>query len=194
MNKLFVASNNQSKIKEIKMILLENNLNTQIVCPNDYEDSEEPIEDGTSFSENSYIKAKFYHDKYHLPTIADDSGICIDFFDGKPGIHSARFLNSLNYVEKNDFILYLMKNANNRNARFIADICYIDENDKVYHYEGINEGEIALEQKGNEGFGYDPIFLIPEYNKTEAELGDKYKNKFSHRAKALKRWIIDVKK
>lgn len=194
MDKLFIASNNKDKIAEIKEILSQNNIEIELVTPSSFDDHDEPIEDGKSFEENAYIKAKYYHDKYHLPTIADDSGISIDFFDGKPGIHSARFLQPLNYVEKNDFILYLMRNTNNRKASFIADLCYIDENDKASHYLGINEGEIARHQAGNEGFGYDPIFLIPKYNKTEAELGNDYKNANSHRAKALKKWIEDVKK
>ncbi|MBQ0035291.1 MAG: RdgB/HAM1 family non-canonical purine NTP pyrophosphatase [Firmicutes bacterium] len=193
MEKLFIASNNSNKISEIQTILDENNINVELVCPKDFDDHDEPVEDGKTFEENAYIKAKYFHDKYHLPTIADDSGISIDYLDGKPGIHSARFLQPLDYVEKNDFILYLMRNTNNRKAQFIADICYIDENDNVTHYLGINEGEISRKQAGNEGFGYDPIFLIPEYNKTEAELGNAYKNTHSHRAKALRKWIEDVK-
>lgn len=193
MEKLFIASNNSNKISEIQTILDENNINVELVCPKDFDDHDEPVEDGKTFEENAYIKAKYFHDKYHLPTIADDSGISIDYLDGKPGIYSARFLQPLDYVEKNDFILYLMRNTNNRKAQFIADICYIDENDNVTHYLGVNEGEISRKQAGNEGFGYDPIFLIPEYNKTEAELGNAYKNTHSHRAKALRKWIEDVK-
>ena len=72
-------------------------------------------------------------------------------------------------------------------------MCFIDENGKVYLYEGINEGQIAYQKAGHEGFGYDPIFMIPQFNQTEAELGPAYKNEYSHRAKALKKWITDAK-
>jgi len=194
MSKLFFASNNNNKIIEIKKIIIDNLLDFEIVCPNDFNCKDEPIENGSSFKENSYIKAKFYYDKFHLPTIADDSGICIDFLDGQPGIHSARFKAELNYIEKNEYILQLLKDTSNRGAQFICNICYIDELGQISHFEGIQKGEIAYEQKGIEGFGYDPIFFLPKYGKTEAELGNEYKSKYSHRALALKGWINYVKK
>lgn len=193
MNKLFIASNNEHKINEIKDILKRNKVEYEIFCPKDFNDHDEPEENGKTFQENAYIKAKYYFDKYKMTTLADDSGICIDFFDGGPGIHSARFLSSLNYSDKNDFIIYLMRDTNNRKATFVDCLCMINENGDVSYYEGKNEGSIAYEQKGSDGFGYDPIFVIPKYNKTEAELGQKYKNEHSHRAKALKMWIEDVK-
>ena len=193
MNKLFIASNNAHKISEIKDILLKNNITLEILCPKNFDDNTEPDENGTSFKENAYIKAKYYFDKYHYATLADDSGICIDFFDGAPGIHSARFLSEYDYVTKNEIILERMKNATNRRAVFYDVICYIKEDGEVNYYEGSNVGEISLEQKGTDGFGYDPIFLIPEFKKTEAELGLSYKNEHSHRAKALKKWVIDAK-
>ena len=194
MDKLFIASNNSHKIGEIKDILLRNGVDIEIVCPKDLNDTSEPEENGSSFKENAYIKAKYYYDKYHLATIADDSGICIDAFDGGPGIYSARFLSEYDYVTKNNIILERMKDATNRKATFYDVICFINEVGEVNYYEGINEGEISYEQRGTEGFGYDPIFLIPEYNKTEAELGQSFKNEHSHRAKALKKWVIDAKK
>lgn len=194
MDKLFIASNNSHKIGEIKDILLRNGVEIEIICPKYLNDTSEPEENGSSFKENAYIKAKYYFDKYHLPTIADDSGICIDAFNGGPGIHSARFLSEYDYVTKNNIILERMKDATNRKATFHDVICFINEIGEVNYYEGINEGEISYEQRGTEGFGYDPIFLIPEYNKTEAELGQSFKNEHSHRAKALKKWVIDAKK
>ena len=193
MNKLFVATNNKHKIEEIDSILKNININIELLCPNDFNDHDEPIENGLSYKENAYIKAKYYYDKYHLPTIADDSGISIEYFSGLPNIHSSRFLGQFDYEEKNEKILELMKYIKNRNAKFECWICYIN-NDEVKYYEGINPGEISFEAKGNEGFGYDPIFLIKEYNKTEAELGNAYKNEHSHRAKALKAWVNDLEK
>ena len=193
MNKLFIASNNAHKIEEIRDILLRNNIELELVCPKDFNCSEEPVEDGETFEENAYIKARFYHDLYNLPTIADDSGICIDYLGGRPGIHSARFLPEMSYPEKCAYIVDIMKDIKNRGAQFVDCMCFIDKDSNVYYYKGINEGEIAEKVAGTKGFGYDPIFLIPEYNQTEAELGEEYKNEYSHRAKALKKWIIDAK-
>jgi len=193
-NKLLVASSNAHKIEEIKDILNRNNLNIEILSYKDFDDSSEPIEDGLNFEENALIKANFYYEKYHLPTLADDSGITIDYFNNLPGIHSSRFLHSNDYVSKNNRILELMKNVKNRKASFIAVVAYIDEEGNQHIFKGINNGLISTEQKGDKGFGYDPIFLIEEFNKTEAELGEEYKNEFSHRAKAMKQWIGYVKK
>lgn len=193
MKTLFIASNNRHKIDEINTILIQNGMDVKLLCPADFSLEEEPVEDGNTFEENAYIKARFYYDKYHYPTIADDSGICIDYFDGGPGIHSARFLPDLDYDQKCDRIIEMMKDTEQRGAQFVDCMCFIEEDGTVSYYKGINEGLIAYRKAGSEGFGYDPIFIIPEYNKTEAELGMAYKNEHSHRAKALKKWISDVK-
>ncbi|MBQ6493830.1 MAG: RdgB/HAM1 family non-canonical purine NTP pyrophosphatase [Erysipelotrichaceae bacterium] len=194
MKKLFIASGNAHKLEEIRDILRRNGIeNIEIICPKDIDCKQEPVEDGTTFEENAYIKARFYHDIVNIPTIADDSGICIDYLDGKPGIHSARFLPEMNYAQKCDFIVDMMKDVTRRGAQFVDCLCFIDKNNEVNYYMGINEGEIAQSPAGEKGFGYDPIFLIPAYGKTEAELGEEYKNEYSHRAKALKKWIVDAK-
>lgn len=189
MNKLFVATSNQNKIFEFKKIFDENKIDVELVSPKDFNDTSDPIEDGNTFEENAIIKAKFYYDKYKLPTIADDSGMCIDFFNGFPGIYSARFMNKYSYHEKNELIIKALDGIDNRKATFNCVVAYIDINGKVNSFEGINEGTIAYKEAGSEGFGYDPIFIIPEFNKTEAELGYAYKNKYSHRAKALNKFI-----
>ena len=193
MKKLFIASNNGHKIEEIADILKRNNIEIELVCPKDYGCREEPVENGRTFAQNARIKAQFYYDLFHLPTIADDSGICIDYLGGNPGIHSARFLHGMNYDQKCDYVLELMKGVKDRGAQFVDCMCFIDKNGEISEYEGINEGQIAYEKAGHEGFGYDPIFLIPKFNQTEAELGAAYKNEYSHRAKALKKWIADAK-
>ena len=193
MKKLFIASNNGHKIEEIADILKRNNVEIELVCPKDFDCSEEPVENGRTFAQNARIKAQFYYDRFHLPTIADDSGICIDYLGGNPGIHSARFLHGMNYDQKCDYVLELMKGVKERGAQFVDCMCFIDKNGEISEYEGINEGQIAYEKAGHEGFGYDPIFLIPKFNQTEAELGAAYKNEYSHRAKALKKWITDAK-
>lgn len=189
MNKLFVATSNQNKIFEFKKIFDENKIDVELVSPKDFNDTSDPIEDGNTFEENAIIKAKFYYDKYKLPTIADDSGMCIDFFNGFPGIYSARFMNKYSYHEKNELIIKALDGIDNRKATFNCVVAYIDINGNINSFEGINEGTIAYKETGSEGFGYDPIFIIPEFNKTEAELGYAYKNKYSHRAKALNKFI-----
>lgn len=192
-NTLFIGTGNEHKKQEIKSIFENNGFFVDIKTPKDFNDDSDPIEDGTSFKENAIIKAKFYHDKYNMPCLAEDSGITIEYFNNFPGIHSKRFLGNLSDFDKNEYILDLMKGIKNRNAVFHCVICYIDENGKYNIFEGKNHGEISYEQKGNKGFGYDPIFLIPEFNKTEAELGEEYKNKFGHRAKAFDLFINYLK-
>ena len=132
MNKLSIASNNADKIREIRDILLLNGIEMELLCPRDMDCHEEPEENGESFEENAYIKARFYHDLYHLPTIADDSGICIDFLDGGPGIHSARYLPDMNYDEKCDYIVNLLGDSTNRGAQFVDCIYLIMIN--LYFY------------------------------------------------------------
>lgn len=193
MNTFFIGTSNNNKKKEIDAIFKDSGLFYDIKTPTDFNDTSEPIEDGNSFVENAIIKAKFYFDKYHIPCIGEDSGICIEYFGNFPGIHSKRFMNSLSDKEKNDYVLSLMKDVRNRKATFHAVVCYIDKNDEYHIFEGINNGEILFEQKGEQGFGYDPIFFIPEFNKTEAELGLAYKNEHGHRAKAFKKLIEYIK-
>lgn len=189
MKKLFIATGNKNKVYEFNLIFKEFNLDVELVCPSDFNDYSEPVEDGNSYEENAIIKAKYYFDKYHLPTIADDSGMNIKFLNEFPGIYSARFMKSYSYSEKNDAIIKIMEDAPYRDAKFVCVIAYIDEKGEVHTFEGINNGTIAYKQAGNEGFGYDPLFVIPEFNKTEAELGFAYKNKYSHRALACKKFV-----
>jgi len=190
---LFIATSNKHKIQEIEGIFKKNSIDLKITCPSDFGDLSEPIEDGFSFEENAIIKAKYFYDKYHIPCIAEDSGITIDYLNNLPGIHSKRFLNQLNDYDKNEYILSMMKNIKNRKATFHNVVCFIDSKDSIHTFEGLNEGEISLIQKGFEGFGYDPIFLIPSMGKTEAELGNDYKNQNSHRAKAFGKLIEYLK-
>lgn len=192
--KLFIATNNKDKIFEFEQIFKEFNLNIDILTPKSFNDKNEPVENGNAFEENAIIKAKYFYDKYHYPTIADDSGLCIEFLNNFPGIYSARFMKSHSYNEKNDALIKVLEDAPNRNATFNCVIAYIDDNGKILTFEGINHGYIAYEQKGDKGFGYDPIFVVPEFNKTEAELGLEYKNKYSHRAIATKKFADYLKK
>lgn len=194
MNELLVATNNAHKLSEIKDIFNSLNFNVNLKSPSDFNDHTEPLEDGLNFKENAYIKAKYYFDKYHIPTIADDSGICIKYFNNYPGVHSSRFLNSSSYHDRNEKILELMKNVKDRTCVFNCCLCYIDNNGKEQYFNSTLEGEISLEQKGEYGFGYDPIFYLKEFNKTNAELTNYGKNKISHRYKVLKEFVNEINK
>ncbi len=191
MKTIFIASNNAHKIYEIGEILHKKGFEAKLICPRDFDDHEEPVEDGNTYWENAYKKASFWYEKYGYPTLADDSGISIKYFGWRPNIYSSRFLAEYGDEGKNYKVLEMMEGVKDREAVFEAVICYI-ENGEVKYYHGENRGEIALEARGTEGFGYDPIFLIPAYGKTEAELGNDYKNENSHRARALEKWVNDL--
>ena len=181
MEKLFVATSNAHKLEEIREILKLYGIERELVCPASFDDHDEPVEDGKSFKDNALIKARYWFNKYHLPTIADDSGLTIHFFNEFPGIYSARFMQNYSYFEKNSWILKGMKNESDREAKFHCVIAYINENTEEC-FEGILQGEIADSIKGEHGFGYDPIFFLPELNKTTSELSPEEKNRLSHRS------------
>ena len=192
MEKLFVATSNAHKLEEIREILKLYGIERELVCPASFDDHDEPVEDGKSFKDNALIKARYLFNKYHLPTIADDSGLTIHFFNEFPGIYSARFMQNYSYFEKNSWILKGMKNESDREAKFHCVIAYINENTEEC-FEGILQGEIADSIKGEHGFGYDPIFFLPELNKTTSELSPEEKNRLSHRSLALRKWAEYVK-
>lgn len=192
MEKLFVATSNAHKLEEIREILKLYGIERELVCPASFDDHDEPVEDDKSFKDNALIKARYWFNKYHLPTIADDSGLTIHFFNEFPGIYSARFMQNYSYFEKNSWILKGMKNESDREAKFHCVIAYINENTEEC-FEGILQGEIADSIKGEHGFGYDPIFFLPELNKTTSELSPEEKNRLSHRSLALRKWAEYVK-
>lgn len=191
MDKIFIASSNPHKIEEIRNILAKNGLKIEVVCPKDFNDDTDVKEDGQTFLENALIKAKYYFEKYHIPTLADDSGISIDYFNGLPGIHSARFLGKYDVETKNNIILEMMEGIKNRKAHYTCCLVFMDDSG-YKHYEGIFEGEISTYQNGSYGFGYDPIFYLPEYKKNCAEV-EGLKDSKGHRFQALSKWINDIK-
>lgn len=191
MNKqvLLIASSNKGKIREISDIL--KNFNLEIKTLEDFPEIKPPEETGKSFFENAFLKAKYYAEKTGLLCLADDSGLEVEALNGAPGIYSSRFAGpSATDEENNKKLLEELKNVplEKRKARFVCVIIIYHPSGKYIKAEGIWEGKIALEPKGDKGFGYDPLFLVPEYNfkKTVAELSLEEKNKLSHRARALK--------
>lgn len=186
MKKILFATKNLSKVKEVKRIFAH--LDYEIISLNEINDIDEVIENGFSFRENAYLKAKYYFDKYNVPSFSDDSGISITYLNDNPGIHSARFLGGKDYNRTNNFILDLMKDIEDRSAYYTCAICYVDENGPLY-FDGVMDGEIANEARGENGFGFDPIFYLPEYDKNVAELSDEEKNNISHRSIALRKMV-----
>lgn len=182
--KIVLASSNEHKVKEINEIV--KNSGIEFVLPPEGFD---PIEDGKTFEENSYIKAKAAYELSKNWSLADDSGLCIDALGGKPGIHSARYAETPQ--KRIERVLREMNNIKNRTAHFACCMTLIDPDGNVaFSYKGICNGSIINEAKGLNGFGYDPIFKVDGYEKTMAELTDNEKNQISHRSVALRK-VLD---
>ncbi|MGB9595098.1 MAG: XTP/dITP diphosphatase [Candidatus Poribacteria bacterium] len=184
---LVVATRNSKKLSEIKDLLSD--LDFNILSLDDFPDIPEVVEDMDTFEGNASKKALQISQMTKKLTLADDSGLEIDFLDGKPGVYSARFAgDNATDEDRNKKVLDLMKSVpkDERKAQFKCAVA-IAKDDILKIVTGICEGEIAYEPKGEYGFGYDPIFIVPDYNKTFAELGPEIKNQISHRAIALKK-------
>jgi XTP/dITP diphosphohydrolase len=186
MKKIFIASSNLGKINEFTDMLNEYGL--EIITPEDLKIKVDVEETGSTFLENALIKGKWAAEKTGLISIADDSGLEVDALGGRPGVYSSRYGGTgNNYDEKMKILLDELKNIpdDKRTARFKSAIVVVFPSGETIVEEGICEGKIAKEPKGNKGFGYDPIFYLNEYGKTFGELDGNIKNKISHRAKAL---------
>lgn len=182
--KLIIASNNKHKIIEIKQIL--GKYFDTILSLNEAGIDHETIEDGNTFLENANKKATEIAEISGCFSIADDSGLCVDALGGAPGIYSARYCGHHGDDEaNNDLLIKNLTNESNKSAHYTCAIVLAAPNGKTFSAEDYMHGEIILERQGNNGFGYDPIFFLPEYNKTVAEITPEEKNKISHRAKAL---------
>ena len=187
MKKIIFATTNNGKLKEIKEILSD--FDIEVVSMKEMNITTDIEENGTTFEENSLIKAREVSKLSGLPALADDSGLEVDYLNGEPGIYSARYLGrDTDYDYKNNYIIDKLKEAKGkeRAARFVCVISLVLPDGREFVKKGIMEGEIAYGIKGGNGFGYDPIFFLPEYGKTSAEISREEKNKISHRGKALR--------
>lgn len=185
MKKIIFATKNNDKLKEIKEILGNN---YDILSLKDADIEVDVIEDGETFEDNSVKKAEEIMKICGNIVLADDSGLEIDYLNKEPGVYSARYLGEdTPYYIKNSKILELLREVpdEKRTARFVCVIAAAFPNGKTLTTRGTIEGIIGHEIKGVNGFGYDPIFYLPEYRKTTAELSMEEKNKISHRGKAL---------
>lgn len=182
--RLILATSNKGKLKEVKEILPE----YDIVTMGEMGINEDIEENGTTFEENAYIKAKFIADRLNAVTIADDSGLEVDYLDGAPGIYSARFAGEgATDKDRNEKLLSLLKDVpfEKRTARYVCAIAIVFPDGEKHIFKQTCEGYILDEEVGNGGFGYDPLFYFPEFKTTLANVPLDVKNTVSHRSKAL---------
>jgi len=193
-NSLLIATNNPGKLIEIEAIL--GNLPIPLIIPQDIGINIEVVEDGKTYFENSLKKAMTLHKLSGLITLADDSGLEVEALHGAPGIHSKRYSPNENATDR-DRREYLIKMLENYpqpwSACFHCEIVLIDQSHSIIKSHGTCSGIIIPEEKGYGGFGYDPIFYIPEQSATMAELSSVTKNLISHRANALLALLPELK-
>ena len=185
---VIVATRNRGKVREIRDAL--KGLNLRIYALNNFPDVPEIEENGSSFAENALKKARFYSKSFGKLTIADDSGLEVDSLKGLPGIHSARYAGERASTEENNQKLLREIHGvpiSKRGARFKCIIAVRSPDGREAIAEGSCRGRIGFKEKGKRGFGYDPLFILPKYGRTMAELTLEEKNRVSHRGKALKK-------
>lgn len=195
--KILLATENEGKVKEIKELFSNADLdNLELICLKDLPSVPSAIEDGNTFLANAYIKAMYYYNIFKIPCICDDTGLCIDYLNGAPGIYTARY-GSLD-GEKTDTVKNMQRvlkelgDTKNRNAHFTCAMYFYDGK-MLISSVGQMFGEIAHQMQGTNGFGYDPIFYVPAYKTCVAELSSHEKNQISHRGNALRLLVSQLK-
>ncbi len=192
--KIVFATGNEGKMREVRLILKD--LGLPVLSMKEAGVSLDIEENGTTFAENAMIKAKAVWQQTGGIVLADDSGLVVDYLGGEPGVYSARYLGEdTSYEIKNQAIIDRLADAKEeeRTARFVSAIAAVLPDGSELVTEGKVEGLIAHEPAGNGGFGYDPIFYLPEYGVTSAEISIEKKNEISHRGKALEAMKIKLR-
>lgn len=187
-NKIIFATGNEGKMREVREILSD--LGMEILSMKEAGVSMDIVEDGTTFEENARIKARAVQKATGALVLADDSGLAVDYLNGEPGVYSARYMGEdTSYVIKNKSIIDRLKGIEGsaRSARFCCAIAAVFPDGSEAVTEGMIEGVIAESPSGEGGFGYDPIFYLPERGMTTAELSAEEKNAVSHRGNALRK-------
>ncbi|WP_424962362.1 RdgB/HAM1 family non-canonical purine NTP pyrophosphatase [Ekhidna sp.] len=185
--KICFASHNKNKVKEMNEIMPDG---VNIVGLGELGIIEDIAETGSTLEENATIKSSYVYNKHKLPVFADDSGLIVHALNGEPGVYSARYAGEERDDQKNmDLLLKNLDGKTDRSAEFCTVISYIDEAGKKHEFTGKIEGVIIEEKRGNNGFGYDPIFRPSGFNETFAELSSDVKNRISHRAKAVQKFL-----
>ena len=185
--RIIFATSNENKVKEIREILSD--LGIPVVSMKEAGIKADPEENGETFEENAMIKARAVWDISGGLVLSDDSGLEIDALNKEPGIHSARYLGKdTSYHEKNGNLIKRLEGVKDedRTARFVCAVAAVFPDGTGKTVRGVMEGFIGYEEKGENGFGYDPIFILPKYGKTTAEIKPEEKNAESHRGKALR--------
>ena len=184
--KIVFASKNKGKIRELKALL--NGMNVDLSSLHDYPDAPYIVEDGATFLENALKKARTISEYAGATVIADDSGLEVDYLGGAPGVHSARYAGKGATDEKNVFkLLEQLENVppGKRGASFRCALVLYRTDGTFETFEGRLKGTIAVEPVGSEGFGYDPVFIVPEFGESVAQMDPDTKNRISHRAMAF---------
>jgi XTP/dITP diphosphohydrolase len=185
---VIVATQNRGKVREIKKVL--KGLGFRILSLNDFSGVPQIEEDGKSFFENAMKKARFYSRYFGRLTLADDSGLEVDVLKGQPGVYSARYAGEGASTQENNRKLLKEMEAiplSKRGARFKCVLALVSPERKEVVVEGSCRGRIGFKEIGKKGFGYDPLFVLPSYGKTMAQLSVEEKNRISHRGKALRK-------
>ena len=187
MNKLIFATGNQNKMREIKAILAD--MDVEVLSMKEAGIDIDIVEDGKTFEENALIKARVVSKAGNALALADDSGLEVDALNGEPGIYSARYMGEdTSYDIKNMNIIERLEGVpdEKRTARFVCAMAAVFPDGTEQTFVKTMEGRIGYKIAGENGFGYDPIFFLPEYGKTSAEISPEEKNAISHRGKALR--------
>lgn len=188
-----LASNNARKLEELRQILSQ--MGHEVLSQREAGLNLTVEETGTTFEENARLKARGASDALGLPVIADDSGLMVDALDGAPGVYSARYGGEgLDDRGRNALLLKNMEGKENRSARFVCCICCRFPDGREITARGECPGQILEGPRGKDGFGYDPVFYMPEYGKTMAEMTPEEKNAVSHRGRALERLAAELRK
>ncbi|HML96195.1 MAG TPA: XTP/dITP diphosphatase [Thermodesulfobacteriota bacterium] len=191
-DEIVLATGNKGKIKEFEGLL--RGVAGKITGLGDLESPPEIVEDGDTFMENALKKARALAKYSGKPALADDSGLAVDALGGKPGVYSARYAGEGATDEKNiDKLLGELGDTENRNARFVCFLALVTPDGKETVVSGKCKGIILTERRGSGGFGYDPVFYLPEFGKTMAEIPSGLKNEISHRARAVEKLVRILK-
>jgi XTP/dITP diphosphohydrolase len=195
MKKFIAATKNRGKLKEIQEIL--GGLPYEVISMEEAGITDDIDETGCTFEENALIKAREIHLKTGQMVMADDSGLEVDCLNGAPGIFSSRFAGpDATDEDKNNKLLDLLKDVpfEKRTARFVCVIALVYPDGNHFTVKGTCEGYIGYKPEGSNGFGYDPLFYMPEFNMTTAQMPSEKKHEISHRGKALKLMVEELKK
>jgi XTP/dITP diphosphohydrolase len=192
--KFVLATSNAGKLREMREIFAQVGF-AEFITQSDAKVTGEVEENGETFYDNALLKARYACEKTGLPAIADDSGLCVDALGGEPGVRSKRYGGGgLSDGELCDLLLFNMRSMEQRRAKFVSTIVCVFPGGDIVSASGECAGEIARAKRGSGGFGYDPVFYIPEKDKTMAELDIAEKNGISHRGRALRQFKRELTK